>query len=354
MYGELVICIFGPIIFTAISIYLKGALSEGGESSLLPWRQLGHELSLHPEKGLADQGLLWASILLPAAYFFMLGGFAWKGCVPALTADGFNLFIEISKLPMAALALCIPLAVLVSRLHATKQTAAQITSTKHKNNFDMFLSHRKSMIEYFSALGKSKFSRGKLEYEYSLNPLLHNRIFKADNPLAGIPDINTKYIEELLEQLDTTGSKVRKIAKTGIHAPVSDEYTTDYLTACKSVHELASTLSLSNITSLQKEEVIVDNKIAVSGFYTIGTTFYELNASYLFLREYIFYLCIFANHSVQHLSSIRKSSKIPLVGITGNGNTALIESVISTAKRLAKEDPQAFATATGMTVISTH
>ncbi len=88
--------------------------------------RLGSSLSLNADKGLSSQGLLWLSILCPFLYFITLGGITWQGYEISITSAGINTFFSISKLPLAILSIIIPLSVLVSRFHATKQTAEQI------------------------------------------------------------------------------------------------------------------------------------------------------------------------------------------------------------------------------------
>lgn len=85
--------------------------------------RLKSTLTLDEERGLAEQGLLWVSIISPFLYFIALGVIVWRGHSISLTSDGLRMFFSISTLPLGALSLSLPLSVLVSRLHATKQTA---------------------------------------------------------------------------------------------------------------------------------------------------------------------------------------------------------------------------------------
>jgi hypothetical protein len=45
-----------------------------------PWlfKRLQSTLALHEERGLAEQGLLWVSILSPFLYFLALGAISWS------------------------------------------------------------------------------------------------------------------------------------------------------------------------------------------------------------------------------------------------------------------------------------
>ena len=82
-------------------------------------------LTLSADEGLSSQGLLWLSIFCPFLYFIILGFVAWQGSEISITGEGLNTFFSLSKLPLAIVSLTIPLSVLVSRFHATKQTAVR-------------------------------------------------------------------------------------------------------------------------------------------------------------------------------------------------------------------------------------
>ncbi|ENM6580644.1 TPA: hypothetical protein ACPKAL_003244 [Vibrio alginolyticus] len=87
------------------------------------------------EEELAKQPLFWLSLELPFLYFLSTGYFAWEGYTLNISASGFNTFIKISTLPVGILGLSIPLAVLVSRLHSTKQTASQLGKSQTQLRF---------------------------------------------------------------------------------------------------------------------------------------------------------------------------------------------------------------------------
>lgn len=94
-------------------------------------------LVLNEDSGLSEQGLLWVSILSPFLYFLALGVVSWEGYSVSVTSEGLKTFLSISALPLGAISLALPLSVLVSRLHATKQTAKQIKITQQKNNIGL-------------------------------------------------------------------------------------------------------------------------------------------------------------------------------------------------------------------------
>ncbi|EBR8246862.1 hypothetical protein ACLHOE_003385 [Salmonella enterica subsp. enterica serovar Newport] len=101
---------------------------------------------------LTDQHLFWTSIRVPFLGFIYFGIFSWYEYSFQFNQIGFNKFIEISKLPLGLLSLCIPLVAIVNGIHRTIQTDDQIKQTKYKNISDQFYAHQKSHIEYFSSI----------------------------------------------------------------------------------------------------------------------------------------------------------------------------------------------------------
>jgi hypothetical protein len=72
------------------------------------------------------------AIILPVYLFISIGYFAWHDYSLSLDHVAFATFMEISKLPLSLLALSLPLAVLVARLHSTKQIAHQIKALERE------------------------------------------------------------------------------------------------------------------------------------------------------------------------------------------------------------------------------
>ena len=104
------------------------------------WLKLTH-------KNLLKQPLFVTSVALPVYLFVMYGLWAWKDHSINFTSDGFNNFLEISKLPLIILASSVPLAAIVSNIHRTIQTEAQINSSETKNSIDRHLAHEKNFVE---------------------------------------------------------------------------------------------------------------------------------------------------------------------------------------------------------------
>ncbi|EEN9676454.1 hypothetical protein G4023_002311, partial [Salmonella enterica subsp. enterica serovar Paratyphi A] len=87
---------------------------------------------------LTHQPLFKAALTIPIISFFLLGFVAWNGHDFQIDTEGFNNFLNISKLPLAVLSLSIPLGVVVNNIHRTIQTDKQIKEAEKKNKVDFF------------------------------------------------------------------------------------------------------------------------------------------------------------------------------------------------------------------------
>ncbi|WLH55579.1 hypothetical protein [Pseudomonas sp. FP2294] len=198
---------------------------------------------LDPDHGLSKQALFWIVVLTPIIYFTLFGWSVWKTQTPSLSIEGFNKFIEISKLPIALLSLSIPLAALVTKLHSTAQTARQIEKNKH----ELFYLHRREFVSYYELVGNTKFPGG-LKVDYRINPRIHNRLF-AGEPADGTPRLKIKVIDEQIASIINAREEL-KIAIE--HAP-SDESRNSYAFFCQKIFSLISFFSIKDI-----EHIIYD------------------------------------------------------------------------------------------------
>lgn len=96
---------------------------------------------------LTHQPLFKAALIIPIISFLLLGAVVWGGHSFQIDSDGFNTFLNISKLPLAILSLSIPFGVIVNNVHRTIQTDKQIKEAEKKNKIDGFYAHRKNTVE---------------------------------------------------------------------------------------------------------------------------------------------------------------------------------------------------------------
>ncbi|OOE91270.1 MULTISPECIES: hypothetical protein [unclassified Salinivibrio] len=250
-------------------------------------------LTLHPELGLMKQGLLWLVILAPILYFLGTGFLAWQDYDVLLNAEGFQMFLQISVLPLALLSLAIPLSVLISRLHSTEQSAKQIEIVSHKNNLDTYRSHRQELFSYFEQIGKTEYL-SCIEVNFKVHPRLHTNFFLG-SPTEGLPSPNVAAFKDIESELST--------AQWGIDATLKDvnkpKTLSFYLDACSTIFRLSEKLGIPEIyIELAEKGVLVPAKIEkqpeLESLLTVGTTTDELVAAYRIARSFYLNLCDFA------------------------------------------------------------
>ncbi|HIE0660967.1 TPA: hypothetical protein ACXJEZ_003502 [Providencia rettgeri] len=124
------------------------------------------------EESLDKQPLFWFAVLSPIVLFLIFGVIIWKDYIPDLSKEGLDKFAEISKFPLAVLALSPIFGVIVSNIHRTIQTKVQIDKTEiqisetiNKNISDGYYSHVKYITEELSKI-KYHISIVKLPFHF--------------------------------------------------------------------------------------------------------------------------------------------------------------------------------------------
>ena len=261
--------------------------------------RLWSSLSLNADKGLSSQGLLWLSILCPFLYFITLGGITWQGYEISITSAGINTFFSISKLPLAILSIIIPLSVLVSRFHATKQTAEQIKITRLKNNLDLFNSHRNELFSYFTQIGEINYLDCFVA-KYKVHPRVHKNFFKG-SPVDGTPLINEDSFKDIESELSSARWQLNSVIKD-----INPELTYSFYIAnlCSTIYRLSYKLGLPEVyETLAEKSVLVPVELngKKNELLTVGTTTDEVVAAYRYAKGYYENLCDFARRSSGHV-----------------------------------------------------
>lgn len=290
---KLLICIFAaPII--SCTIVLAFSTPRGTK----PQKNIKRIFLLNPEQGLAHQRPLWLGLLVPFLYFAILGLFTWPLSNPSISSDGFNNFLSISKLPIAILALSMPIAVLISRLHATQQTALQISETRKKNSVDLFYAHRKALFEYFEKIGEVDFSPA-FTGKFHAYPTLHKNAFMG-SILEGTPAAKADFFKQ-------AGQKIEEARRSVIGACKADNpiVKLEYLKiASQSLFDCAHMLILPELyEELKKRSFkytkIDSNNSAIPNTEVIimGRQFHDLVMAYRYALSFFRHLCDFANYT---------------------------------------------------------
>lgn len=315
-----------PLLVPTIAI--AGILGRG------PWLfdRLRSTLTLDEESGLSEQGLLWISILSPFLYFLALGAVSWAGYSISLTSEGLKVFVSISALPLGVLSIALPLSVLVSRLHATKQTAKQIKITQQKNNIDLFHSHRKELFSYFSQIGKVEYLDCIIG-KFKVHPRVH-KVFFTGKPERGIPLVNEDAFEDIERELSSARWQLDAVIRDKNPQLTYSFYIANF---CSTIYRLSQKLGLPEIyVELAQNSLLVptvlngDKKMEL---LTVGTTTNEAVAAFRYAKDYFANLCDFAGRESKALDD----DELIYIDMGGKFRTIKTEKVI---ERLHKNEIQ--------------
>ncbi|MGP2696514.1 hypothetical protein [Serratia nevei] len=156
------------------------------------------------ERQLSEQWLFWLSILIPLLISFILSIPLWLQTKINLSADGYDNFLRVFKLPIGVLSLSIPLVAIVAHIHRTIQTAKQIELTNQKNITDRFFAHHKYIVDSLSSIKghELKINQATITPTVSHPYALYRFIFPTSSYTSGI-DISTQnvYIDSIIKQL---------------------------------------------------------------------------------------------------------------------------------------------------------
>lgn len=189
---------------------------------------------------LTEQPLFTASLLIPFISFIAFGLISWAGHSLQLDGEGFNNFIEISKLPLAILSLSVPFGVVINNVHRTIQTNAQINEAQIKNKNDLFYSHQKNTIEHIEKIEKQSLpfkeeSKSDNSYIVEINkPLrLYRRIYTKLSTTNFLLTID----EEFKYTLNKSIARIKGyLEDTALHCQFENEGYT--LEVAKNFHEI--------------------------------------------------------------------------------------------------------------------
>ncbi|MGA3683489.1 hypothetical protein [Pseudomonas graminis] len=251
---------------------------------------------LDTEHGLLKQGLLWMAIGGPVGLGLAFGAWIWADYNVELSSLGYRKFLEISILPLGIMSISLPLAGLVSSFHSTQQAAKQISLNKVKNNIDAFYSHRKAMIEYFSAMDDMVYF-GEYSFSYKIHPVIHKRFFRG-SPETGWPSLIEGSFEAIEQHIRSATAKLIPVL-SGTNNLALDFY----LLASNEIYIAAKGLNIKQITlDMVSTGVYVKYPDSESGYLTMGVTTKETLVSIRFIYEFYNNLCDFAGRERMELS----------------------------------------------------
>ncbi|MBP1010334.1 hypothetical protein [Serratia fonticola] len=160
------------------------------------------------DRKLSEQWLFRLSILIPLVISIMLCIPLWLKTEWDLSAQGYDVFLNLYKLPIGVLSLSIPFVAIVAHIHRTIQTSEQINTTRRKNAADSFFSHHKFMIEAINKISEKDIT------------ILHNYKYKIDDPYHLYANffknssyengIDTRNIPLLVDEIDKEVNEIKK------------------------------------------------------------------------------------------------------------------------------------------------
>lgn len=268
---------------------------EPGESFLSKCQST---LKLNSQAGLLEQKIFWLSISIPTCYFLMFGTIIWKDYVPDLSSTGLNVFIGISKFPLAMLSIAVPLAVTVASFHSTQQTAEQISIAMRKSNLESYYLHRTEFFSYFERYKKAIYL-DCLVANFEVNPRLYDNCFKG-RPEEGTPEVENDFFV----RIEISFMTFEKHMDTAIRGKRDERQVIgSYLiNACPSLRYLSVTLGLSEIYETLSEKVklipvsLESNEARLHA--TLGDSTKEAIAAYRYARDYYDILCKYAGREL--------------------------------------------------------
>lgn len=127
----------------------------------------------------------------PHPDLFRLWCLGLVGAFPDLSGNGFEVFYNISKVPLLFLATSVPLASIVNNLHRTIQTEKQINEAEKKNLSDSYYTHLKHTLDLIEKIDYKEIDQGfgmpLRRFKLTINnPLsLYKTIFRKSSHFNG-------------------------------------------------------------------------------------------------------------------------------------------------------------------------
>lgn len=160
-----------------------------------------------PEKSFFQLPIVWGTVFLFVIVATILTAIILtnSNLQIDLSYTGFNLWITIHKLPLAILALLIPVIAVLAANHRSEQTKESISLTKSQNRFSNYYKHLEEFIKYTTKL-EEKHSGLKINARK-----LHGHLFQ--NSRTGnylIPEETLINLKKELQKAVTLLSKISK------------------------------------------------------------------------------------------------------------------------------------------------
>ncbi|WP_447870989.1 hypothetical protein [Serratia fonticola] len=152
------------------------------------------------DRKLSEQWLFRLSILIPLSISILLCIPLWFKTEWDFSAKGYDVFLNLYKLPIGVLSLSIPFVAIVAHIHRTIQTSEQISTTRRKNAADSFFAHHKFMIEAINKISdKNTSTLDEKKYKIDDPYHLYDNFFKNSSYENGIDTNNISFLVDKIE-----------------------------------------------------------------------------------------------------------------------------------------------------------
>ncbi|MES3206870.1 hypothetical protein QDR00_03900 [Serratia ureilytica] len=209
------------------------------------------------ERKLSVQWMFWLSMLTPIISSMILSIPIWMQTKINISAEGYDSFLNLFKLPIGVLSLSIPLVAIVAHIHRTIQTAEQIQTTRNKNTADSFFSHNKYMIEALTKIpGEDiKIGEGRVKYKINDPYQLYDNLFKGSSYETGIVTSELpKVIIEIENSLNGIAESIQA-AKTKDYIKINDIELLIVISKC--IESIEKTLTLK-VNDNERNKMVMD------------------------------------------------------------------------------------------------
>ncbi|XOY31078.1 hypothetical protein ACLIX2_04575 [Proteus cibi] len=137
------------------------------------------------------QWLFWIAVIFPILSCVYFGSIIWYEYPLEVSKNGYNSFLEISKLPLYLLAGTPILGAFVVSAHRSIQTAKQIEVTEKKNKVDIYIARRNFIIERLKNLDFFDENNVNVIYDYFYTFDNYTDIINKNNFLSVQKRINS-------------------------------------------------------------------------------------------------------------------------------------------------------------------
>lgn len=171
------------------------------------------------------QWLFWIAVIFPILSCVYFGSIIWYEYPLEVSKNGYNSFLEISKLPLYLLAGSPILGAFVVSTHRSIQTAKQIEVTEKKNKVDIYYTRRKFIKEQLSDIKT-------INDEKISNPnILYMKFFTLSDNYN--ENKETLFIDKLNHTLEALESSILKLISSNLiknpdTTKISKEFTKNY------------------------------------------------------------------------------------------------------------------------------